>query len=450
LFHGGAAAPATGGLGGPLMTTSSLTATIGTALGVPTIATIFYTMVLSDAYHNPSEAAIAPPPPEITINCVVNDIYDTNAISDPALLDKFIQYWGEEYDESLIKEKGEEVVERAIAKGWNPALVLAIWGEETHFSDYGERIRENSIVREGADWGCGVSCGPEGADSTWGEGNKPGTFEESVTCFLRENPEGCNQQCGDPSTNRVEFDTFTDCYRPPENNPGFKPVVLQMYQQLDPGGITCEAASACSANLSQTATTMSEELGTCGVCDGSVSDENNDAEPPAECYCPPGNIPGAGMWCTEDPVGPDNYHCWNQSEESDFFGGYERYYTQCTEFIDRIYEQTTGMSAYTYNGDNLGNAGQWYENANPDKWIKFKNEKGNARFLQPGDIVVFSDSRFGHVSIVTEMGPFNKTVKVAHANVATKTTTFKIDDDDILRWGDKFPAFGFLRHRCNQ
>ncbi|MDD3679254.1 MAG: CHAP domain-containing protein [Candidatus Shapirobacteria bacterium] len=148
-------------------------------------------------------------------SCYVEDIHQTDVITDENLA-IFIARNKAAYPNSLIEEKIHQVIAESISVGFNPALAIAIWGEESHFSDY-----SNPRVVPGRDFGCGVYC----------SSNQPSNFDESLACFVAKRT-SCNSAC----LSRATFAEFMECYGPVAENPNFISNTLKFYQQLVPSG----------------------------------------------------------------------------------------------------------------------------------------------------------------------------------------------------------------------
>jgi len=151
--------------------------------------------------------------------CYIEDIHQTDLITQENK-EIFIARNKAAYPNSLIEEKIDQVISEAISIGFNPALAVAIWGEETHFSDY-------TVSVPGNDFGCGVFC----------SSGKPTNFDESLACFVAKKDK-CNNAC----LSKQIFSEFMECYGPSAQNPNFIHNVLLFYQQLvptGPGTIVC-------------------------------------------------------------------------------------------------------------------------------------------------------------------------------------------------------------------
>lgn len=153
-----------------------------------------------------------------TLECEI-DLHDTGAISDTSTNNPFfIKYGGDNPDEALYptltSDRWNYVINTAIANNWNPALLMALWAEETHFGTNPDLAHS---------FGCGVRCT-----------NPPTSFEESLACVLGTCATCCNAVC--PTDN---FMDWANCYGPPASNPNFIPNLIIFYSELDPLGVNC-------------------------------------------------------------------------------------------------------------------------------------------------------------------------------------------------------------------
>lgn len=204
-------------------------------------------------------------------DCRVDDIHKTNVIT-PENKAVFVAKFMALFPNSLLEKKIDEVISRSQAIGFNPALAVAIWGEESHFSNYGEETKLG-LVEPGYDLGCGppAVCGNK----------NPKNFDESLACFANQNINGCNNLC----LNKPDFASFMECYGPvTDNNENFISNVLSLYRDLVPsgegaivcpGGTTSEYASrllnaliACYDHSSVINETSFQDSGACLVSKG--------------------------------------------------------------------------------------------------------------------------------------------------------------------------------------
>lgn len=218
------------GLGGPGIITQATAAlpnfvapvlltTGATVVG----GSLLLNVITSSAFVIPEEMAV---PPFLATQCWVKDIHDTEAIHEDSV-DEFINHYRGLFPHSLLtRENFDLVVTRSQEVGFNPALAIAIWGEESHFGNYEEGITP------GHDFGCAIYEGVSSQD-------RPQTFEESLACFVAD-PDYSKPK--NTCLDELSFDYFMDCYGPGRDHPehlSFVDQVLRFYLQLDPDGVEC-------------------------------------------------------------------------------------------------------------------------------------------------------------------------------------------------------------------
>jgi surface antigen len=93
---------------------------------------------------------------------------------------------------------------------------------------------------------------------------------------------------------------------------------------------------------------------------------------------------------------------------------------QCVEFVKRFYDQAKGHKM----PDVMGHARSFFDDGLADGALnarrglhQFRN--GSIQAPQPDDLMVFSDTKYGHVAIVTEIG--SNTVEVIQQNILGRT-----------------------------
>jgi CHAP domain len=93
---------------------------------------------------------------------------------------------------------------------------------------------------------------------------------------------------------------------------------------------------------------------------------------------------------------------------------------QCVEFIKRFYYQAKGHKM----PDAMGNAKSFFEPDLPDgslnsrrQLVQFHN--GSTHAPRPDDLLVFDDTHFGHVGIITRLG--SNSLQIIQQNVLFKT-----------------------------
>jgi len=163
-------------------------------------------------------------------NCYVKNIYDKNSISENQKRE-FLNKFGSLFPNSLLSQKLDYVIETAQNNNFSPALTVAIWGEESHFSNYGEKTALGS-VEPGFDLGClGPDC--QKVDPT----NPYWPLECEISCFLKTARDAPNHCSGATS-----FEIFMKFYSGGDNctlanNEFFWDNTLGMYKELDPAGM---------------------------------------------------------------------------------------------------------------------------------------------------------------------------------------------------------------------
>lgn len=214
---------------GGLISSFSLPSLTGYAILAPItfaglgIGTLFVMIPLMSAFVDYQQTFA----PIFFSDCRVENIHQTKTIT-PENKAVFVAKYMALFPNSFLEKKIDEVIGRSQAVGFNPALAVAIWGEESHFSNYGEKVGTGQ-VSEGYDFGCGVSCTE----------NRPKTFAESLGCFVAGPPQ---TTCKNACLNKPDFASFMECYGPADQNPNFISNVLSIYRDLVPGGdgaITC-------------------------------------------------------------------------------------------------------------------------------------------------------------------------------------------------------------------
>lgn len=149
-------------------------------------------------------------------SCFIKDIHKTDVITDENKKNFVAKYQGM-FPKSRLSEKIDQVIAESQAANLNPALTIAIWGNESHFSNYGE-----SGLSEGNDFNCGIKCTE----------NRPKTFDESLNCVTGKHP-NCSQVC----LSKTTFAQFMECYGPvADNNTNFIPNIIAFYRELVPSG----------------------------------------------------------------------------------------------------------------------------------------------------------------------------------------------------------------------
>lgn len=205
-------------------------------LGTISSLTLLVVATIMTAFSQPAGLGGPVAPSERYAGCIVKDIHDVNSMDDSELAAGIV-YWSDRYPtliEEINTDQGPEraidfIVRKAKNAGWNPAFVVAIWGEESHFSNYGEVTTGGAVVTEGADLGCGIGVLGDGSPVC---ANEPKDLQQSVACFIGTHA-SCNQKCGD----RADFNDFMQCYGPV--SPNFKSNVIQIYKTFDPDGYEC-------------------------------------------------------------------------------------------------------------------------------------------------------------------------------------------------------------------
>ncbi|MCL5095821.1 MAG: CHAP domain-containing protein [Patescibacteria group bacterium] len=214
---------------GGLISSFSLPSLTGYAILAPVtfaglgIGTLFVMIPLMSAFVDYQQTFA----PIFFSDCRVDDIHQTKTIT-PENKAVFVAKYMALFPNSFLEKKIDEVIDRSQTLGFNPALAVAIWGEESHFSNYGEKVGTGQ-VSEGYDFGCGVGCTE----------NRPKTFDQSLGCFVAGPPQ---TTCKNACLTKPDFASFMECYGPAAQNPNFISNVLSFYRDLVPGGdgaITC-------------------------------------------------------------------------------------------------------------------------------------------------------------------------------------------------------------------
>lgn len=355
---GGLISGGIGALGGMVssfisgLTTTTVTApvaAVGAGIGGVAAFTLLNSLMTHSAFVEYQKAYA----PIFYSNCYIKDIHKTDVITEENKAN-FIAKYKALFPNSLLEQKIDEVINKSIAANFNPALAISIWGEESHFSNYGTTGGETNIV-EGNDFGCGVKC----------SSNRPTNFDESLGCFVANRP-SCNNQC----LSKTNFSEFMECYGPAAENPNFISNVLVFYRQLVPSG---PDAIECPGGTTGTfASNLINQLLSCydngGIINANSLNDNG------ECLKNNG-IPPASVSHIVSSV-------------SNFSA------LQCVGFAKAV-EAGTGAGV-GFTSASFGNAKEYFQEL-PGYQLIYKNQNN----VMVGDLAFFS-GEYGHVGVVVE------------------------------------------------
>ncbi len=354
---------------GGLISSFSLPSLTGYAILAPAafvgvgVGTMFVMIPLMSAFVDYQQTFA----PIFFSDCRVDDIHKTNTIT-PENKAVFVAKYMALFPNSLLEKKIDEVISRSQAIGFNPALAVAIWAEESHFSNYGEKVGTGQ-VSEGYDFGCGVNCTE----------NRPKVFEQSLGCFVAGSPQiTCKNACLD----KTDFASFMECYGPAAQNPNFISNVLSFYRDLVPGGegtITCPGGTT-----SEYASSLLNALIAC-YDHGNVINEISFKDKGA-CLVSKGI---------------------SQQAASIIAGSVNTYRAlQCVGFAQAVEAATGGSLQQTP----YGSAKYYYSRSVPG----YQNIAASQKNVRVGDIAVWTGTD-GHMAIVVEVASDMSWFRVAQA-----------------------------------